>query len=71
MLIAEVPKNMNESIRVSINEYKGHKFVDCRVFYEDNNGTWRPTKKGIALNNGAIEDIIKALQKAKHALKGE
>jgi hypothetical protein len=49
MLIGEIQKNSTEKIRVSIESYKGHEFIDVRVYYEDDTGEWRPTKKGIAI----------------------
>lgn len=69
MLVAEVQKNMKEKIRVSIEEYRGTRFIDCRVYFEDDNGEWRPTKKGIALNSETINEVIEALQKASKALE--
>jgi hypothetical protein len=70
MIIAEIEKNATERIRVAVTEYKGHKFVDCRVYYEDDKGEWRPTKKGIALNSETIREVIEALQKGSQALDG-
>jgi 16S rRNA G966 N2-methylase RsmD len=49
MLIAEIQKNLKERVRVSIEEYRGHKFIDLRVYFEAENAEWKPTKKGIAL----------------------
>jgi hypothetical protein len=69
MLIAEVEKNTKERIRVSAEEYNGHKFIDCRVHYQDAAGEWRPTKKGIALNADAIDEVIEALRKGSAALE--
>jgi len=70
MLIAEIEKNLKERIRVSIEEYRGHKFIDLRVYFEAENGEWKPTKKGIALNGGSIEAVIEALKKANQNLQG-
>lgn len=67
--IAEVEKNSRERIRISIEEYRGHKFIDCRVHYEDSQGEWKPTKKGIALNADTIDEVIEALQKGSNALE--
>lgn len=64
MVIAEIDKNAKEKIRISLEEYRGHKFIDCRVYFEDESGTWRPTKKGIALNHETIDEVIKALKEA-------
>jgi predicted SpoU family rRNA methylase len=67
MLIAEIEKNAKEKIRVSIEEYKGHKFVDCRVYWKDKDENWKPSRKGIALNDETLDEVIKALKKAsKH-----
>jgi phage terminase small subunit len=69
MTINEIEKNTKERIRVSIEEFRGHTFIDCRVYFVDDTGTWRPTKKGIALNSECIEDVIKALQQASVKLE--
>lgn len=70
MLITEIQKNVKERIRVSIEEYRGTRFIDCRVYFEDENGEWRPTKKGVALNADSIKGVIEALQKASKKLEG-
>ena len=69
MTINEIEKNMKEKIRVSIEEFRDHKFIDCRVYFEDDSGTWRPTKKGIALKSDCIGEVIEALQTASKALE--
>ena len=69
MLICEVEKNTKERIRISVEEFKGHKFIDCRVYYEDAAGEWRPTRKGIALGADTIGQVIEALQKGSAALE--
>jgi hypothetical protein len=70
MLIAEVQKNMKEHIRVSVEEYRGSTFIDLRVYWQDEQGEWRPSKKGIALNGGGINEVIMALQSAAKKLEG-
>lgn len=70
MLIAEIQKNLKERIRVSIEEYRGHKFIDLRVYFEAENSEWKPTKKGIALNSDCFEAVIEALKKAARNLQG-
>ena len=68
MLICEIDKNMKEKIRVSVEEFRSHRFIDCRVYFEDDTGTWIPTKKGIALNGECINHVVAALQKAAKEL---
>ena len=69
MLITEIQKNVKERIRVSIEEYRGTRFIDCRVYFEDEDGEWKPTKKGIALNGDCIDEVIEAMQKASKTLE--
>ena len=70
MLISEISKNQKEKIRVSIEEYRGTRFIDCRVYFQDETGEWKPTKKGIALNSESIAEVIKGLEKARIELEG-
>lgn len=70
MLLCEIEKNQKERIRVSIEEFRGTRFIDCRVYFEGEDGEWRPTKKGIALNCDSIDEVIEALQKARKRLEG-
>jgi hypothetical protein len=70
MLIAEMEKNPKERIRVSIEEYRNSTFVDVRVYWQNEAGEWKPSRKGIALNDECIDPVIKALQKASKALEG-
>ena len=58
----EIKKNSQEIIRVESKEYKGNKFVDCRVYFLDkDSGEYRPTKKGISFNHGVAKEVIEAL----------
>ena len=46
----EIRKNKSEVIRIQLKEYKEHKLIDLRVWYEDEEGEYKPTKKGISFN---------------------
>ena len=49
----EIKKNSQEIIRIESKEYKGNKFLDCRVYFLDKETQeYRPTKKGISFNHG-------------------
>jgi len=71
VLIGEVEKNTKERIRVSIEEYKSHKFIDCRVYFEDATGELKPSKKGITLNEETIDEVIELLKQANKKLQEE
>jgi hypothetical protein len=67
-MIAEICKNSKEKIRVSVEVYRGHKFIDCRVYFEDKAGRWCPSKKGITLSAETANEVIEALQKGTEEL---
>jgi hypothetical protein len=69
MIIKEIGKNTKEKIRVSIDEFKGHSFCSVRVYFEDDNGQWLPTKKGIALASHLFDEVIEALKVASDEFK--
>jgi Transcriptional Coactivator p15 (PC4) len=76
LTVAQWEKNSREAIRVSLTEYKSKALVDCRIFYQANDGEYRPSPKGISatLNHlPALADAMrKALAKAKaHGLLQE
>lgn len=68
-IVKDIEKSPTERIRVSVNEYEGHEYVDCRVWFRNNEGEWLPTKKGITLNLHYAEDVIEALQIADKKLR--
>tara|TARA_B100001094_G_scaffold42966_1_gene37716 strand:+ start:276 stop:521 length:246 start_codon:yes stop_codon:yes gene_type:complete len=58
----DIQKNKNEIIRVETSEFKGNKFIDCRVYFKDeNSGKYLPTKKGIAFNHKIAKQVIEAI----------
>ena len=63
-LIAEIPKNTREVIRITLSTYKQSNLIHLRVWTR---GTERslPTKSGFACQVGTIDQLIDALQKAK------
>jgi hypothetical protein len=71
MLIVEIDKNPSEKIRISIEDYRGSRFVDCRVYWKDKDGEWKPSKKGLAVSRACIDEVIAGLQNARAALDGE
>ena len=66
-LIAVVPKNQREEIRVSIDQFKGTELLDVRIFanFDDGDGERRPTKKGISVKVERLPELIAALHLAE------
>jgi predicted phosphoadenosine phosphosulfate sulfurtransferase len=67
-VIVQFEKNATEVVRVSLTEYRGHKLVDLRVYYSDDEGQYRPTKKGIALAVGLYAEFKRAMQALEKTL---
>ena len=64
--IATIVKNQREEVRVSLDEFKGHRLVDIRVFTDPYTGDERvATKKGISLAVGKLPALIAALRDAE------
>ena len=55
-------------IRVEKKEYKGYKFVDIRRYYENEEGEWLPTKKGVTLPLDKAEAIAEAIKEELHKI---
>jgi predicted phosphoadenosine phosphosulfate sulfurtransferase len=67
-VIAQFEKNATEVVRVSLTEYRGRQLIDLRVYYSDDEGQYRPTKKGVSLAVGLYGDFKKALHSLEKAL---
>ena len=67
--IAEFEKNSSEVVRISLSEFKGHSYVDIRIFYEDDEGEWRPTKKGVTVSVDLVDELLEAVKKVYGVLQ--
>ena len=67
-LIATIEKNPEEEIRISLREYRGHPFVDIRVYWKRPDGEPGPTKKGVTFNPEFYLDFRKAIAALEDAL---
>lgn len=62
-----IEKNSRESIVVSESTHMGYDLVDVRVFYKDEAGELKPTRKGVSLHREQVGDVIKALSVIERA----
>ena len=58
---AFVEKREGERIRIGLNEYEGREYIDIRQYFQNDEGEWRPTKKGVTLPPDKMEDLHKAI----------
>jgi len=63
--LTDIKRNDSEIVRVSKREFKGHEFLDLRIYYQDDEGDYKPTKKGITINPKLVDELIDALNKEK------
>ncbi len=65
-IIGEMEKGWNEKLIFSVSEFKGKQYANIRIYYEDDEGEWKPTKKGITVALDTFSEFkenIEALEK--------
>ncbi|HUJ69493.1 MAG TPA: transcriptional coactivator p15/PC4 family protein [Syntrophorhabdales bacterium] len=68
MQIGEIGRTETEVVRVSVEEYKGRKYVDVRIYFENDEGEWKPTKKGVTIQPDKIDLFMDLMRQAKESL---
>ncbi|MGA1876023.1 MAG: transcriptional coactivator p15/PC4 family protein [bacterium] len=62
-------KNATEQVWVSMSEYKGKDYIDLRVYFQDGDGEYKPTKKGLAISPHLLPELEAAIMKLKEMIK--
>jgi hypothetical protein len=70
MVVGQVERNETEVLRISTEEFKGRAYIDLRIYFENNEGEWKPTKKGVTINPEKVDQVIELLREAQEKLKG-
>jgi len=65
----EIQKNSLEIIKVQPSTFKGYDLVDIRIFYKDDEGKFKPTKRGVTFKQDLLDEVIEALNKVKAKVK--
>lgn len=66
--VCELSKNSREAIKFSLEEFKGHKLADLRVYCQDEKGNMIPTRKGISIPLSLWPQVRMALSKMEEAM---
>lgn len=66
--VCELPKNAREMIRFRLGKFKGHKFIDMRVFAVEEGKDPVPTKKGLAVSPQIWPQFKVALAQVEKAM---
>jgi hypothetical protein len=57
-------RDRKNSIVISIKQYEGHTFLDCRVFGTNSDGQTVPTAKGVTIGMIRLTEFVRAVKKA-------
>lgn len=65
MLIGKINQGRRERLMVTVQESKGAKVIDCRVYDLLQDGELKATPAGVSLELDQVEAIIELLREAK------
>lgn len=68
-VVASFKCNPTEEVRAGIKEFKGRRYIDLRIYYMDDQGEWKPTRKGISLATDFMPELKNAVQSIESELK--
>jgi len=71
VVVAQFEKNKKEEVRVSVGSFHGRQIINMRVFYKDDDGTWKPGKQGLALSVERYKDLAGAIVQVGEHLKAK
>ena len=64
-------RSANEKLLFSLSEFKGKSYADIRVYYEDDDGELKPTKKGITIALDRFSEFKLHLEALEEFLRAE
>ena len=62
--LASFPSGPKSAVRVSLDEFKGRRFLNLRDWFQSRNGTWMPTRRGVTISVGDLPALADAIAKA-------
>ena len=68
-VVAQFKRNPTEEVRAGIKEFKGRRYIDLRIYYMDDQGEWKPTRKGISLATDFMPELKTAVDELEKELK--
>lgn len=58
-------------VRIELSEFKGNQYIGARIYYMDDKGDWKPTRKGITLTPDLMEQVRDSLTEALEEIEGK
>lgn len=69
IVVAQFEKNKKEEVRLSVETFHGRKLINIRVFYKDDDGSWKPGKQGLAVSVDRYKDLAGSILEVGQHLK--
>lgn len=70
-VITTFEKNSREEVRFSVDDFRGRKILNIRVYYRAESGDWSPGKQGLALSVERYRDLAEAILKVGERLSAD
>ena len=70
MELGELQKGKDKII-IALKEFKGKEYIDIRTHFENDDGDWIPTKKGVTFSPESLDEMIEVLKTAKKKIEGK
>ncbi|MBI5487837.1 MAG: transcriptional coactivator p15/PC4 family protein [Deltaproteobacteria bacterium] len=64
-------RNATEEVRGTVRTYRGKQYMDMRIYYLDDAGEYKPTKKGINLSVDLLGELTRMVEKLAKAVQEE
>lgn len=70
-VVSSFKRNPTEEVRATLKEFRGRRYLDLRIYYQDDQGEWKPTRKGVSLSTDFMDELKEAVGAMEAALKEE
>ena len=67
-VIGEIPITTHQIIRVQTGEFRRKPRIDIRQYFLDDDDTFRPSQRGVAVPMDEIDKLLEFIQKAKETI---
>ena len=64
-------KNSRERVQASLTTFKSRPYIDVRVYFQADDDSWRPTKKGITIDADLLDELEAAVRALREAVGGD
>ena len=64
-------RNATEEVRATVRTYRGRQYMDMRIYYLDDAGEFKPTKKGINLSVDLLPELTRMVESLAKAVQAD